>query len=59
MRTVLFKVKAIARAMGLLLYSPIWIAAHVLYFIARVLLMLAYTFMLESKKANDIRKHLL
>lgn len=59
MTKLMFKAKAVARAIALLLYSPIWIAAHLLYFIARVLLMIAYAFMLEGKKANDIRKHLI
>lgn len=59
MKPLFFKVKAVVRAIALLLYSPVWVVAHLLYFIARVLLMIAYFFMLEGKKANDIRKHLL
>lgn len=59
MKSLFFRMKAIARVIALLLYSPIWVAAHLLYFIARILLMIAYFFMLEGKKANDIRKHLL
>lgn len=59
MRHFLFKLKAISRAIGLLIYSPVWIAAHLVYFIARVLLMLAYIFMLEGKKAKDIYRHLI
>lgn len=59
MKPLFFKIKAVARAIALLLYSPVWVAAHLMYFVARILLMLSYTFMLEGKKANDIRKHLL
>lgn len=59
MKPLLFKVMAVARAIALLLYSPVWAAAHLVYFAARVLLMFAYIFMLEGKKAKDIYKHLI
>ena len=59
MKPLLFKVMAIARSQLLLLYSPVWAAAHLVYFVARVLLMFAYIFMLEGKKAKDIYKHLI